>query len=110
MNKFRVKRMVAGRNIVNTVALFIVIVTTRGAHSQEMIFPGEQWTRATPESQLVDSSRLQKAISFLETNTPGSIGATELVIVRNGRMIHCFNLRVRNRTIRMLRMKFSAVF
>jgi CubicO group peptidase (beta-lactamase class C family) len=72
---------------VTATVLFVVVATVLVARGQEMLFPGEAWTRATPESQLVDPSRLDKAISFLETYTPGSIGAKELVVVRNGRLI-----------------------
>ncbi len=76
-----------GRSSTKLAALFLTMITVPSAHSQEMIFPGEQWTRATPESQRVESTRLDKAADFLATNTPGTIGANELVIIRNGRLI-----------------------
>jgi CubicO group peptidase (beta-lactamase class C family) len=52
----------------------------------EMIFPGERWQEVAPESQGVDSAKLDEAISYLKGHS-GSDGVTELVIVRNGFMI-----------------------
>jgi CubicO group peptidase (beta-lactamase class C family)/murein DD-endopeptidase MepM/ murein hydrolase activator NlpD len=51
------------------------------------IFPGRQWTEATPESQGVDSAKLKAAVAYMDGEF-GSDGAQELVIVRNGRLIH----------------------
>jgi CubicO group peptidase (beta-lactamase class C family) len=51
-----------------------------------MTFPGEQWREVTPESQGVDSAKLNEAISYLKDHS-GSDGVTELVIIRNGCMI-----------------------
>ncbi len=53
---------------------------------ETMVFPGEQWQEATPESQGVDSERLGSAVTYLKENS-GQDGVKELVIVRNGRMI-----------------------
>lgn len=56
------------------------------AASQKMVFPGERWQEATPESQGVDSAKLAAAVSYLKDNS-GSDGVNELVIIRNGRLI-----------------------
>ncbi len=52
----------------------------------EMTFPGERWQEGPPESQGVDSAKLDEAISYLK-NHSGSDGVAELVIVRSGCMI-----------------------
>jgi len=54
--------------------------------ASEMTFPGEQWQQAKPESQDVDSAKLDEAVSYLKSNS-GPDGVTELVIIRNGCMI-----------------------
>jgi len=50
------------------------------------VFPGQDWTEVTPESQQVDSAKLQAAIAYMDANF-GPDGADELVIVRNGYLI-----------------------
>ena len=49
-------------------------------------FPGKDWEIASPESQGVDSAKLNEAIALLD-RTIGSNGVHELAIVRNGRLI-----------------------
>lgn len=56
------------------------------ADPAEMIFPGETWEEATPESQGIDTEKLERAIARLESET-GRDGARELVVIRNGRLI-----------------------
>jgi len=51
-----------------------------------MTFPSEQWQEVKPESQGVDSAKLDEAVSYLKSHS-GSDGVTELVVVRNGYMI-----------------------
>ena len=50
-----------------------------------MIFPGAEWETATPESQAINSLRLNSAVEYLHSdfNSPGR----ELVIIRNGRLV-----------------------
>jgi len=55
--------------------------------SLAMVFPGANWQTATPESQGVDSAKLNEAVNYLKANT-GTDGVRELVIVRNGYIIH----------------------
>jgi len=55
-------------------------------HSSEMAFPGTDWQEPTPESQSVDSTKLNAAVRYLESNA-GRDGVKELVIIRNGYMI-----------------------
>jgi len=53
---------------------------------QGMVFPGKDWEEATPESQGMDSAKLNAAISYLKNNS-GRDGVRELVIIRNGYMV-----------------------
>jgi len=60
-----------------------VLVKTQAA---DTVFPGQAWELATPESQAVDSDKLQAAVSYLE-QSGGANGVQRLVIVRHGRII-----------------------
>lgn len=51
-----------------------------------MSFPGEKWEETKPESQGVNSYKLQTALNYLEENS-GDDGISEVVIIRNGYMI-----------------------
>jgi len=51
-----------------------------------MVFPGSSWEVATPESQNIDSAKLQAAVNYLRDHS-GSNGIKRLIIVRNGRVI-----------------------
>lgn len=68
-----------------TVLALIVLIAC--AARAEMVFPGETWEKAAPEAQGVDPAKLAEAIRYLESNAPRD-GVAELVIVRNGRLIH----------------------
>ncbi len=57
------------------------------ANATEMVFPGEEWERATPESQSVASDLLRDAVAFLGTALPNGTGTDALFIERNGRVI-----------------------
>jgi CubicO group peptidase (beta-lactamase class C family) len=62
-------------------------VAAETAHAPSVTtFPGEQWCEASPESQGVDSAKLQAAVACMDDHF-GSDGANELVIIRHGRMI-----------------------
>jgi CubicO group peptidase (beta-lactamase class C family) len=54
--------------------------------NSKMTFPGKDWEEVTPESQDIDSAKLNTAISYLKSNT-GRDGVNELVIIRNGYMV-----------------------
>jgi CubicO group peptidase (beta-lactamase class C family) len=54
--------------------------------ADESVFPGAAWQQATPESQGVDSAKLQAAVDYLR-EAAGREGVKRMVIVRNGRMI-----------------------
>jgi CubicO group peptidase (beta-lactamase class C family) len=66
--------------------ILLVLPGFEAAHAQEMVFPGKDWTEATPESQGLDAAKLRVAVEFLEANAGGD-GARELVIVRHGRLV-----------------------
>lgn len=51
-----------------------------------MTFPEKDWEEATPESQGIDSVKLNAAILYLKKNS-GRDGVEELVIIRNGYMV-----------------------
>lgn len=61
-------------------------VQSNSAANYQTTFPGKDWQQVSPESQGVDSAKLNAAISYLEENS-GRDGVKELVIVRNGYMI-----------------------
>jgi CubicO group peptidase (beta-lactamase class C family) len=54
--------------------------------AETTVFPGAKWAEATPESQSVDSAKLNEAAELL-ARTVGADGARELVVIRHGRMI-----------------------
>jgi CubicO group peptidase (beta-lactamase class C family) len=58
-----------------------------GSADAKMVFPGEGWVEAKPELQGIDSKKLAAAVAYLEENS-GTDGVKELVIIRNGYMIH----------------------
>lgn len=66
-------------------SLFLVFFT--GCQSPpEKVFPGKDWEIVSPESQGLDSEILNRAIRYLEAHS-GENGVSELVIVRNGRIV-----------------------
>jgi hypothetical protein len=56
------------------------------AGADECVFPDAAREQATPESQRVDSAKLQAAVDYLR-EAGGKEGVKRMVIVRNGRMI-----------------------
>lgn len=50
------------------------------------IFPGKEWQKATPESQGVDSKKLDAGLQDLKAGC-GPVGITQVVVVRNGYVI-----------------------
>lgn len=74
------------RDILTVSKLGAFVFLNESPKRAALAFPGKDWEIATPESQGVDSVRLQKAVALLDS-TIGSNGVHELVIVRNGRMI-----------------------
>ena len=52
-----------------------------------MAFPGKDWEQAEPQSQGIDKGKLKAAVDYLRANAPRD-GVRELVISRNGRLIH----------------------
>ena len=76
------------KSLTVAIILIVCIVSVRPAVAvaSDMIFPGEHWKEATPESQGVDSTKLEAAVSYLKNNS-GPDGVKELVIIRNGVMI-----------------------
>ncbi|OVE77216.1 hypothetical protein BVX98_03285, partial [bacterium F11] len=50
------------------------------------VFPGSNWAEATPESQGIDSTKLDAAMTYLKGEC-GRHGVTQTVVIRNGYMI-----------------------
>jgi CubicO group peptidase (beta-lactamase class C family) len=69
-----------------SVVLFLVAMCSQAARPAETVFPGAAWQQATPESQSVDSAKLQAAADYLREHS-GRNGVKRLIIVRNGRVI-----------------------
>jgi CubicO group peptidase (beta-lactamase class C family) len=72
-----------------TYSFSVIIVSLNDpvfAASSKMVFPEESWQETKPETQGVDSTKLNVAVSYLKDNS-GSDGVKELVIIRNGYMI-----------------------
>jgi CubicO group peptidase (beta-lactamase class C family) len=51
------------------------------------VFPGEEWTKNSPEDQDVDPQKFQEALDYLESHSLHN-GNRELVVIRNGYLIH----------------------
>ncbi len=73
-------------HIIHLTAAVMMACGFVAADSHAMVFPGQDWHKARPEEQGVDSAKLEAAVSYLEAHS-GSDGVKELVIVRNGYMI-----------------------
>ncbi|MBN1124815.1 MAG: serine hydrolase [Sedimentisphaerales bacterium] len=55
--------------------------------SSPMHFPREDWLQSSPQEQGIDTASLQEAVKYLTANS-GRDGVRELVIIRNGVLIH----------------------
>ena len=75
------------KRILSAAAVALWAVAAQPACAQQMVFPGAEWETATPESQGISSLALQSAVDFLDSALSAGGGASELVIVRNGRVI-----------------------
>jgi CubicO group peptidase (beta-lactamase class C family) len=64
----------------------LVCLPVGAVEKKALIFPGDNWRRATPESQDIDSSKLHHELDYLHANSGGA-GTDEMVIVRNGYLI-----------------------
>ena len=68
-------------------AAICLLTVAPGSEATTTHFPGSSWDEATPESQNVDSLKLQSAMDSLAAATGSSVGCSRAVVVRNGRMI-----------------------
>ena len=66
--------------------IILVFVLYGNVYAQENVFPGKEWEERTPESQGIDSGKLEEALKQLE-NMSGADGIKEVVVIRNGYMI-----------------------
>ncbi len=67
-------------------AVLYIAHSPKAKAAGKMVFPGKDWQEATPESQGIDSAKLNAAVSYLKKNS-GRDGVNELVIIRNGYMV-----------------------
>jgi CubicO group peptidase (beta-lactamase class C family) len=65
---------------------FLVCLPVGALEKKALVFPGDTWQRATPESQDIDSSKLYQALDYLHANA-GGVGTDDTVIVKNGYLI-----------------------
>ena len=63
-----------------------IFILTFETHLSAGVWPGETWQTASPESQGVDSAKLNQAMSYLASKC-GSHGTDQAVVIRNGYMI-----------------------
>ena len=63
-----------------------IFILTFETHLSAAVWPGDTWQTANPESQGVNSAKLNQAMSYLASKC-GSAGAEQAVVVRNGYMI-----------------------
>ncbi len=71
--------------------VFIILVTLSTFSplypaDAETVFPGKTWEQATPESQGVDSEKLEAAMEHLKSLV-GNDGTSQTLIIRHGRII-----------------------
>ncbi|MEA3224336.1 MAG: serine hydrolase [Planctomycetota bacterium] len=66
--------------------LLVIFVLTLQTHLLAGVWPGDTWQTASPESQGVDSDKLNQAMSYLASKC-GSAGTEQAVVIRNGYMI-----------------------
>ena len=67
-------------------AVVYITHSSEAKAARGMAFPGKDWEEVTPESQGIDSTRLNAAVSYLKNNS-GRDGVKELLIIRNGYMV-----------------------
>lgn len=68
------------------IALAVSLGASERAYAQT-VFPSNDWQVAAPATQGVDAARLASAVAYMDAHF-GPDGAKELVIVRNGYLIH----------------------
>ncbi len=78
------KGLGAGRAV--GLALAVAALVLSGGESS-VVFPRESWLAASPESQGLSSAGLAEAVEYMADNF-GAEGADELVIIRDGYLVH----------------------
>ena len=66
--------------------LIVSVFVSADAGAVDTVFPAVGWEIADPESQGVDSAKLDAAIGYLE-DAGGASGVKRMVVVRNGRVV-----------------------
>ena len=72
-----------------------------------MIFPDADWRRAHPEAQGGDSARLEQALSYLQ-GVAGHDGVREVVVVREGRLVHAGEAATRRHGVHSITKIFTS--
>src|SRR4030043_2319070 len=76
------------QNWLKAVLAAVFLTMSNAALSCAMVFPGTDWQQAPPESQGVDSTKLQNAVNYISnqlTSQGSYVGG--LLIIRNGYVI-----------------------
>jgi len=58
-----------------------------GASPPPMVFPGREWSKASPESQGIDPAKMGMALEYLSNSLAGHGGAGTIFIARNGHAV-----------------------
>ncbi len=69
-------------------ALLLVGIISAPQISSAMVFPGADWKESKPEAQGIDTAKFDTAINYLGDQLAKRGGISEMVIIRNGYMIH----------------------
>ena len=80
-------RRLGSTSTLSIAALLAAMSLAEAICAQGTVFPEADWDRASPQSQGIDEKTLTNAIEYLRTRAPRD-GVKELVIVRNGLLIH----------------------
>jgi len=76
----------AAKRLFAVLLMLLAAAIRPAAGADDTVFPGRAWEEAAPESQGVDSAKLQAAVEYLR-EAAGQEGVKRMVVVRNGRMI-----------------------
>lgn len=72
---------------VSLTGFLLLAIFLPGCNSKSVIYPGRDWQKVEPEAVGIRSSGLNEAINYLKNNS-GRDGVEELIIVKNGFLIH----------------------
>jgi CubicO group peptidase (beta-lactamase class C family) len=86
MNIIRIMRLL-DNILIKCLLIAVTLMFSACAKQADRVFPGDEWTISSPEEQGVDHESFQKALDYLESHSLHN-GNQELVVIRNGYLIH----------------------